>query len=136
MSPAGPGPDERLTWLVHGGQRVLKVDLRGLDREGILVTAERYGTTLRGQPPDSVLLLVLHGSAEFHPEAMTRARSVMMEVSAAIRRSAVVGPEGMMKQAINGFFEAASLMGHDLRQRGRGYPEEAEGNALDWLIER
>jgi hypothetical protein len=59
----------------------------------------------------------------------------MLEVATRIERSALVGPEGMMKLSLERFYDTASLMGQDLRQRGRSYPEGDEARALQWLGE-
>lgn len=115
--------------------RILTVDLRDLDRDGILALTDAYGRQLRPLSLGSVRLLVLFGSVEFHPDALTRGRSVMLEVSSRVLRSATVGPAGLMSLAIERYFDTASLLGQDLRQRGRGYPEGDQGRALDWLAE-
>lgn len=135
MSPTVPGIPGRLSWSEQQGLRVLTVDLRDLDRDGMLALTDAYGRQLRPLPPGSVRLLVLFGSVEFHPDALTRGRSVMLEVSSRVMRSATVGPEGLMSQAIERYFDTASLLGQDLRQRGRAYPEGDERRALDWLTE-
>lgn len=135
MTQPDPEVEERLSWTEFQGSSILAVDLRGLDRDGILAATQRYGQVLRPLPPQSVRLLVLHGASEFHPDALTRSRSVMIEVSSRILRSALVGPEGMMKMALERYFDTASLLGQDLRQRGRGYPEGAEAQAQDWLTQ-
>jgi len=135
VSSAEPQALERLAWSEHLGQRILRADLRNLDREGLLALTEQYGRALRPLPPLSVRLLVLHGSIEFHPDALTRGRGVLIEVSSRVLRSAVVGPDGMMKLAIERFFDTASLLGQDLHQRGRNFPEGDEERALTWLKE-
>ena len=135
MSSTGPSEPGRLAWSEHRGLRVLTVDLRDLDRDGMLALTDAYGRQLRPLPPASVRLLVLYGPVEFHPEALTRGRSVMLEVSSRVLRSATVGPAGMMSQAIERYIDTASLLGQDLRQRGRAYPEGDERRALDWLTE-
>jgi hypothetical protein len=126
---------DRLTWVDAQGHRILRVDLRGMDREGVLALSEAYGVLMRPQPLGSVRMFTLHGDMEFHPDALTRARSIMLEVGDRIERSALVGPEGMVKLGLERFYDTASLMGHDLRQRGRSFPEGDEPRALQWLTE-
>jgi hypothetical protein len=126
---------ERLTWVDAQAHKILRVDVRGLDREGMLALAEAYGKLMRPLPLSTVRMVTMHGDAEFHPDALTRARSIMLEVATRIERSALVGPEGMMKLSLERFYDTASLMGQDLRQRGRSYPEGDEARALQWLGE-
>lgn len=123
-----------IRWFKHAGRDILCADLRDLDRQKFLVTVEQYRQALAGQPDQSVLLLAHLGRVEFHPEAMTHGRRVLMDSSGKILRSALIVESRLLHMAVERFYDAARMMGHDLSQRGREFPPDHEAAAMDWLV--
>jgi hypothetical protein len=123
---------KRLAWLEHAGQEILQLDVEGAGREEQLAALEDYAKAVKNRPPNSVLLLLKGGNIDFYPEVLTRARAVFNAHADRVRRSAVVGADGILKVAVQGYRQAAELMGRDMAEKARFFDLEAE--ALAWLV--
>ena len=123
----------RIQWIQHKGKRILQLDMRALSRDEQLALLSAYSTLVRQEPDLSVLLLVIAGEFEFHPDIVTKAKTHMLEGQPKIVRSALVGVEGILKVAFDGFFAMARLLGMAINpDRGRHF--ENVNEAKDWLV--
>lgn len=126
--------NKRLQWTSHRGQKVLQIDLRNFGREEQLETAEAYAKLLGAEPEGSVRILVMGGGGfEFHPDLLPKVKAQLLQVQSKVKRSALVGFDGILKVAIDGFFTLARFLGMTVNDdRGRHFDREDE--ALEWLV--
>lgn len=125
--------DKIVTWKEQQGRPYLCVDLRNLSRDGQLQALSDYVKALEGHADQSVAVLVLASEFEFHPEVITKARGIMLQHQAKVKRSALVNMGGILKIAFEGYYEVAKLLGLVLNEHGRHFKTEAE--ALAWLLQ-
>lgn len=121
-----------LDWIEHAGARILKLDLSGAEREGQIALLEALGVQLQASPQPVRLLVLSQPNIEYNPDVAMRSRGLLL-LGDKIGRSAFVGMSGMAKTVAEGYFDEARLREQDVSQRGRHYPPERLGEALDWL---
>jgi hypothetical protein len=126
---------DRVGWIQYKGHRIFQVDVRSANREEQLVALARYSALLKTEPDASVRLLVLAGEFDFHPDVITKAKTHLLDGQPKVLRSALVGVDGILKIAIEGFVSMAQFLGMTMNQdRGRHFENEDE--AKEWLISR
>jgi hypothetical protein len=122
-----------MQWIQHQGKRIFQIDVRSASRDEQLELLREYSKVLSQEPDGSVLLLVLAGDFDFHPDVVTKAKAHLLEGQPKVVRSALVGVDGILKVAIDGFIAMARFLGMSMNQdRGRHF-ETAE-EAMDWLV--
>ncbi len=125
----------RVQWVQYKGKRLFLVDIRSASREAQLEALAAYSALLKSEPDASVRLLVLAGDFDFHPDVITKAKVHLLDGQPKVVRSALVGVDGILKVAIEGFIAMARFLGMTMNQdRGRHFENEEE--AKDWLISR
>jgi hypothetical protein len=129
-------PTPRISWIQHGGTRVLGVDLRSSNREDQIQMVEAYTAAL-GERPDERLNVLVLGDAgvEYFPDMSTRLKAVMALQEKRIRRSALVGFGGIARVAFDSALLTARLLGKDVHGRGRHFDAGDREAALNWLVE-
>ncbi len=125
--------EKRVTWIEHQGKEILHFNAKDAGRAEQLALLEDYARALKSRPAHSVLLLFEGGEIEFHPELLTKGKGVFNDLEDRIKRSAVVGMVGVLKMAVMGYREMASMMGRDMGEKARPFDDKAA--ALDWLAE-
>jgi hypothetical protein len=124
---------KRVQWIQYKGKRLFQVDIRSANRDEQLEALASYSALLKSEPDASVRLLVLAGEFDFHPDVITKAKAHLLDGQPKVLRSALVGVDGILKVAIEGFIAMARLLGMAMNQdRGRHFENEDE--AKDWLI--
>lgn len=123
--------EKRLTWTEHNGKEILRFNAKDSNRVEQLALLDDYARALKNRPPHSVLLLLEGGRIEFHPEVITRGKALFNELEDRIARSAVIGMEGVLKMAVQGYRQSARLMGRNMDDKAK--PFDSEQAALDWL---
>jgi hypothetical protein len=122
-----------MQWIQHQGKRIFQIDVRSASRDEQLELLREYSKVLSQEPDGSVLLLVLAGDFDFHPDVVTKAKAHLLEGQPKVVRSALVGVDGILKVAIDGFIAMARFLGMSMNQdRGRHF--ETAGEAMDWLV--
>jgi hypothetical protein len=122
-----------MQWIEHKGKRIFQLDVRSASRDEQLEMLREYSAVLSKEPDASVRLLVLAGHFDFHPDVVTKAKTYLLEGQPKIIRSALVGVDGILKVAIDGFIAMARFLGMSMNQdRGRHF--ESEEEAKDWLV--
>lgn len=126
---------KRVQWVQHRGQRIFLVDIRSANRDEQLEALQAYSSHLKAEPDNSVRLLVLAGEFDFHPDVITKAKAHLLDGQPKVVRSALVGVDGILKIAIEGFITMARFLGMPMNQdRGRHFDNEEE--AKEWLISK
>jgi hypothetical protein len=124
---------QRVTWIEHQGKEILRFNAQGAGRPEQLAMLEDYAKALKGRAERSVRLLFQGGEIEFHPDVLTKGKAVFNDLEDRIQRSAVIGMTGVLKMSVQGYREAARLMGRDMDDKAKPFDSEAE--ALDWLVQ-
>jgi hypothetical protein len=125
--------EKRVTWIEHKGKEILRFNAADAGRSEQLSLLEDYAKALKSRPPKSVRMLFVGGEIEFHPELITKGKSVFSELEDRILRSATIGLQGVLKMAVKTYREAANLMGRDMTDKAMPFDDEAQ--ALDWLAQ-
>jgi hypothetical protein len=125
--------EKRVTWIDHKGSEILRFNAGGATRNEQLALLEDYAKALKSRPGASVRLLFIGGEIEFHPELITKGKSVFNELEDRILRSATVGLSGVLKMAVKTYREAASLLGREMVDKA--VPFDSEEAAMDWLVQ-
>jgi hypothetical protein len=125
----------RVTWINHVGVTLLCIDLRASSRDEQLAVLESYVIVLR-QSTDLGLTVLVLGDADvqFSPDLVSRARAALSGHGTKIRRSALVGFEGISKLAFDGHLSSERMLGKSVIDRGKHFPAEAKAAALAWLV--
>lgn len=124
---------KRIQWIQHKGQRLFQVDVRSIDRDEQLETAQAFAELLSKEPDGSVRVLVLAGDFDFHADVVSKVKAYLLQVQPKVKRSALVGVDGILRIAFDGFFTLARFLGMTMNEdRGRHFDKEEE--AKDWLI--
>jgi hypothetical protein len=124
----------RTQWIQHKGKRIFQVDARSAGHDEQLETLREYAKALSLEPDASVRLLVLAGDFDFHPDVVAKSKTFLLEGQPKVIRSALVGVDGILKIAIEGFITMARFLGMSMNQdRGRHF--ETEEEAKDWLVQ-
>lgn len=125
--------DKRVTWIEHQGKEILRFNAKDANRAEQVTLLEDYAKALKSRPKHSVRLLFEGGQIDFHPELITRGKSVFNELEDRIKRSAVIGMSGVLKMAVKGYREMAQMMGRNMDDKAK--PFDSEAQALDWLVQ-
>jgi hypothetical protein len=125
----------RVQWVQYKGKRLFQVDIRSASRDEQLEALAAYSALLKSEPDASVRVLVIAGEFDFHPDVITKAKAHLLDGQPKVLRSALVGVDGILRVAIEGFIAMARFLGMSMNQdRGRHFENEEE--AKDWLISR
>ena len=124
---------KRIQWISYKGHKIFQVDVRSISREEQIETAQAYAELLDKEPDGSVRVLVLAGAFEFHPDVISKVKAYLLQVQPKVKRSALVGVDGILRVAFEGFFTLARFLGMTMSDE-RGKPFDKEEEAKEWLI--
>ena len=124
--------NKRIQWITYKGQKIFQVDVRSISREEQIETAQAYAELLEKEPDGSVRVLVLAGEFEFHPDVISKVKAYLLQVQPKVKRSALVGVDGILRVAFEGFFTLARFLGMTMNEE-RGKPFDKEEDAKEWL---
>ncbi len=125
--------NKRIQWINHKGQKLFQVDVRAISRDEQLETAKEFAQLLQNEPDGSVRVLVLAGEFDFHPDVVSKVKGFLLQVQPKVKRSALVGVDGILRIAFDGFFTLARFLGMSMNEE-RGKHFEKEEEAKDWLV--
>ena len=124
--------DQRVQWLQHKKKNILQVDLRGAEREQFLQATEDFSRLLQETKDGSALVLLIVADLDFDPEALLKAKRAMLAAQPKLKRSALVGVDGVFKVFMDGFYSLLHFLGSDVPEdRGKHFKGIEE--AKDWL---
>jgi hypothetical protein len=116
---------DRVRFITHQGKRVLLVDLTNCSANDVMKVMAEVQRIVTAQPRESTLTLGDLTGAQFSREAITRMKEVAVFDRPYVKRSAIVGAEGLPKV----FYEALRIFSR------REFPRfKTREEALDWLV--
>src|SRR5207245_5691035 len=117
---------DRVRFITHQGKRILLVDLTNCSAKEVMKVMADVQRIVTAQPRESTLTLGdLTGGAQFSRDAITRMKEVAVFDRPYVKRSAIVGAEGLPKV----FYEALRTFSR------REFPRfKTREEALDWLV--
>ena len=117
---------DRVRFITHQGKRILLVDLTNCSAKDVMKVMAEVQRIVTAQPRESTLTLGdLTGGAQFSRDAITRMKEVAVFDRPYVKRSAIVGAEGLPKV----FYEALRTFSR------REFPRfKTREEALDWLV--
>src|SRR5437867_8033004 len=115
---------DRVRFLTHQGKRSMLVDLTNCSAKDLMKVMAAVQRIVTAQPRESTLTLGDLTGAQFSRDAITRMKEVAVFDRPYVKRSAIVGAEGLPKV----FYEALRTFSR------REFPRfKTREEALDWL---
>jgi len=118
---------ERISFVIHEGQRVMVIDLRGWEPKQLLAILDEVQHTIALEARDSLLTLADFSGAHVDREVATRIKEVLTRDRPFVKRSAWVGKESLPKV----YFE--NFKSFSRREIGL-FDTRAE--AMEWLVKK
>jgi hypothetical protein len=116
---------DRIRFITHQGKRVLLVDLTNCSANDVMKVMAEVQRIVTAQPRESTLTLGDLTGAQFSRDVITRMKEVAVFDRPYVKRSAIVGAEGLPKV----FYEALRTFSR------REFPRfKTREEALDWLV--
>jgi hypothetical protein len=116
---------DRVRFITHQGKRVLLVDLTNCSANDVMKVMAEVQRIVTAQPRESTLTLGDLTGAQFSRNVITRMKEVAVFDRPYVKRSAIVGAEGLPKV----FYEALRTFSR------REFPRfKTREEALDWLV--
>ena len=111
---------------VHKGHKIILLDLKGVQPEGIVSRVEQAKKMIFESPPVSVLILTDFRNMRYDKERTEYAKQTSKEIKPFVKKSALLGIEGLKKIIVQ------SMMVFSGRTNMKPFSEVKE--ALEWLI--
>ena len=116
---------DRIRFITHQGKRILLVDLTNCSAGDVMKIAVQAQRIVTAQLRNSTLILSDLTGVQFSRDAVTRIKEVAVFDRPYVKRSAIVGAEGLPKV----FYEALRTFSR------REFPKfKTREEALDWLV--
>ena len=116
---------DKVRFITHQGTRILLVDLTNCSAKDVMKVMAEVQRIVTAQPRESTLTLGDLTGAQFSREAITRMKEVAVFDRPYVKRSAIVGAEGLPKV----FYEGLKTFSR------REFPRfKTREEALDWLV--
>jgi hypothetical protein len=110
----------------YNGQKIIFLDLNGVQPEGIKSRVEEAKTLIFASKPNSVLLLSDFRDMRYDRERTDYAKQVSLDIKPFVKKSALLGIEGLKKIIMQ------SLIVFSGRTNMKPFAEVKD--ALEWLI--